>query len=171
LNQNFAAEVPNTYWVADLTYIPTAQGWLYLATLMDLSSRRIIGWSMDKRMTRHLTIDVLEMAIANRQDVQGVIHHSDRGSQYASEDYQEVLKEHGIIRSMSGKGTCYDNAEMENFFHLLKCEWVHHYDYLTRQQAKTSIFEYIELFYNIKRRHSRLNYMSPYEFELSTMAA
>ena len=171
LNQNFDVDISNKCWVADLTYIPTAQGWLYLATLMDLYSRRIIGWSMDKRMTRQLTIDALEMAIVNRQDVQGVIHHSDRGSQYASADYQKVLKEHGIICSMSGKGNCYDNAVMENFFHLLKCEWVHHYQYLTRQQAKTSIFEYIEMFYNVKRRHSRLNYMSPYEFEHSAMAA
>jgi transposase InsO family protein len=171
LNQNFDVDIPNKYWVADLTYITTAQGWLYLATLMDLYSRRIIGWSMDKRMTRQLTIDALKMAIANRQDVRGVIHHSDRGSQYASADYQKVLKEHGIICSMSDKGNCYDNAVMENFFRLLKCEWVHHYHYLTRQQAKTSIFEYIEIFYNVKRRHSRLNYMSPHQFELSTMAA
>jgi len=165
LQRNFEAQAPNKYWVADLTYIPTAQGWLYLATVMDLYSRKIIGWAMD------ITIDALEMAIANRQEVQGVIHHSDRGSQYASEDYQQVLKEHGIICSMSGKGNCYDNAVMENFFHLLKCEWVHHYRYKTRQQAKTSIFEYIESFYNVKRRHSRLDYMSPYEFELLTLAA
>jgi putative transposase len=165
LNQHFDVSSPNKVWVADITYIATAEGWLYLAALMDLYSRKIIGWSMDKRMTRQLTINALEMAIKNRQGINFLIHHSDRGSQYASDDYQKVLKEHGIICSMSRKGNCYDNAVMENFFHLLKTEWVHHYRYQTRQQAKTSIFEYVETFYNGKRRHSRLNYLSPCEYE------
>ena len=171
LNQHFDISIPNKVWVADITYIATAEGWLYLAALMDLYSRKIVGWSMDKRMTRLLTINALEMAIKSRQGIQCLTHHSDRGSQYASDDYQKVLKEHGIICSMSRKGNCYDNAVMENFFHLLKTEWVHHYRYQTRKQAKISIFEYIETFYNVKRRHSRLNYLSPCEYEDWKMAA
>ena len=171
LDQNFNVSIPNKAWAADITYIATAEGWLYLAALMDLYSRKIVGWSMDNRMTRQLSINALEMAITNRQGIQGLTHHSDRGSQYASDNYQKVLKEHGIICSMSRKGNCYDNAVMENFFRLLKTEWVHHYRYQTRQQAKTSIFEYIETFYNVKRRHSRLNYLSPCDYEDWKMAA
>lgn len=171
LNQQFNVTIPNQVWVADITYINTAEGWLYLAVLMDLYSRRIVGWSMNNRMTRQLTIDALNMAITNRHYVNGLIHHSDRGSQYASREYQQILKEHGIICSMSRKGNCYDNAVMENFFHLLKTECVHHYRYFSRQQARTSIFEYIESFYNRNRRHSRLNYMSPYNYEICKMAA
>lgn len=171
LDQQFNVNIPNKVWVADITYIHTAEGWLYLAALMDLYSRRIVGWSMGRRMTRQLTIDALNMAITNRHEVNGLIHHSDRGSQYASGEYQQILKEHGIICSMSRKGNCYDNAVIENFFHLLKTEHVHHYRYFTRQQARTSIFEYIESFYNRKRRHSRLNYMSPYNYEIWKMAA
>ena len=139
--QQFDVNTPNKVWVADITFIHTAEGWLYLAALMDLYSRRIVGWSMGNRMTRQLTIDALTMAIANRHELNGLIHHSDRGSQYASGEYQSILKEHGIICSMSRKGNCYDNAVIENFFHLLKTEWVHHYRYVTRQQARTSIFE------------------------------
>jgi putative transposase len=146
LNQCFDVDSPNKVWVADITYIHTAEGWLYLAALMDLYSRKIVGWAMSNRITRQLALDALRMAITNRHELDGLIHHSDRGSQYASGDYQRVLKEHGITCSMSRKGNCYDNAVMENFFHLLKTEWVHHYRYLTRQQAITSIFEYIESF-------------------------
>jgi len=171
LDQNFNVNIPNKIWVSDITYIHTNEGWLYLAAVMDLYSRRIVGWSMGKRMTRKLTIDALAMAIANRCNINGLIHHSDRGSQYASGEYQKILKEHGIIPSMSRKGNCYDNAVIENFFHLLKTEWIYHYRYFTRQQAKTSIFEYIESFYNRKRRHSRLNYMSPCNYEDWKMAA
>jgi len=138
---------------------------------MDLFSRRIVGWAMASHISRRLTIDALKMAIANRPDIEGAIHHSDRGSQYASRDYQKVLKEHDIICSMSRKGNCYDNAVMESFFHSLKTEWVHHYRYLTRQQAKNSIFYYLEIFYNRKRRHSLLNYMNPHEYEVWKMSA
>jgi len=171
LDQNFEVNTSNEVWVADITYIHTNEGWLYLAAVMDLFSRRIIGWAMASHISRRLTIDALKMAIANRPDIEGAIHHSDRGSQYASRDYQKVLKEHEIICSMSRKGNCYDNAVMESFFHSLKTEWVHHYRYLTRQQAKNSIFYYLEIFYNRKRRHSLLNYMNPHEYEVWKMAA
>lgn len=171
LNQNFKASSPNSIWVADITYIWTSEGWLYLATLMDLFSRRIVGWSMSNRMTQTLTIDALKMAISKRKDVNGLIHHSDRGSQYAATAYQKILNDNGILCSMSRKGSCYDNAVMESFFHSLKSEWVYHYRYFTRQQAKTSIFEYIEIFYNRQRSHSYLNYMSPHNFEVYKMAA
>jgi len=171
LNQNFEVNKSNEVWVADITYIHTREGWLYLAVVMDLFSRRIIGWAMARHISRRLTLDALEMAISNRSDIKGVIHHSDRGSQYASADYQKVLKEHDIICSMSRKGNCYDNAVMESFFHSLKTEWVHRHRYLTRQQAKNSIFYYIEIYYNRKRRHSFLNHMNPHQYEVWKMAA
>ena len=171
LNQNFEVNESNEVWVADITYIHTREGWLYLAVVMDLFSRRIIGWSMNCHLSRRLTLDALEMAISNRSDIKGAIHHSDRGSQYASTDYRKVLKEHDIICSMSRKGNCYDNAVMESFFHSLKVEWVHRHRYLTRQQAEDSIFYYIEIFYNRKRRHSFLNHMNPHQYEVWKMAA
>jgi transposase InsO family protein len=171
LDQNFEVNKPNEVWAADITYIHTNEGWLYLAAVMDLFSRKIIGWAMARHISRRLTLGALEMAITNRSDIKGVIHHSDRGSQYASSDYQELLKEHDIICSMSRKGNCYDNAVMESFFHSLKTEWVHRHRYLTRQQAKDSIFYYIEIYYNRKRRHSFLNHMNPHEYEVWKMAA
>lgn len=171
LNQNFKTDAPNRIWAGDISYIPTDEGWLYLAILMDLYSRKIIGWSMDKRITRQLVIDTLKMAVGSRHICQGAIHHSDRGSQYACNDYQQILKEHDIICSMSRKGNCYDNAVVESFFHSLKTEWVNHHRYRTREEARCSLFDYIENFYNNKRRHSVLNYMNPHEYELHALAA
>ena len=171
LNQNFEVDAPNRVWASDISYIPTDQGWLYLAVLMDLYSRKIIGWSMDKRMTRNLVISALKMAIGSRLNYQGAIHHSDRGVQYACDDYQQLLKEHDIICSMSRKGNCYDNAVVESFFHSLKTEWVNHHRYQNRHEARLSLFDYIENFYNHKRRHSILNYMNPHDYELYALAA
>ena len=158
---------PNQVWVADITYIPTQEGWLYLASIMDLFSRKIVGWSLQANMRTGLVLCALEMALKRRQPPAGLIHHSDRGSQYASEEYQEILKEHGLIASMSGKGNCYDNAAKESFFHSLKTELVHDANYHTRDEGRLSIFEYIECFYNRKRRHSSLDYESPADFEAS----
>jgi putative transposase len=171
LNQNFETDAPNRIWAGDISYIPTDEGWLYLAVLMDLYSRKIIGWSMGKRITRQLVINALKMAIGSRYECQGAIHHSDRGSQYACNDYQQILKEHDVICSMSRKGNCYDNAVVESFFHSLKTEWVNHHRYRTREEARCSLFDYIENFYNHKRRHSVLNYMNPHEYELYALAA
>ena len=165
LKQQFTADTPNQRWVSDITYVSTAEGWLYLAVVLDLYSRAIIGWAMDKRMTRQLVMDALLMALWRRGQVRGLLLHSDRGSQYASDDYQKALKSNGIICSMSGKGNCYDNATMESFFGTLKQELVHHEYYATREQAKASIFEYIEVFYNQQRRHSAIQYQAPLVFE------
>jgi transposase InsO family protein len=165
LNRNFTVEEPNKVWVADITYIPTDEGWLYLAAVMDLSSRKIVGWAMDSTMTRKLVINALQQAIGRRRPGKGVLHHSDRGSQYASSDYQDLLKEHKFVGSMSRKGNCYDNACMESFFHSLKVELVYLTKFHTRVEAKQSIFEYIELFYNKMRLHSSLGYMSPLDYE------
>src|SRR4029077_19183392 len=156
---------PNTTWSADITYIPTADGWLYLAVVEDQFSRRIVGWAMDATMTSRLVVDALEMAVKRRLPGEGLLAHSDRGSQYASEHYQRLLAKHGIECSMSGVGQCWDNAPMESFFASLKKELVHHEDYETRARATASIFEYIETFYNPKRRHSSLGYLSPAEYE------
>jgi putative transposase len=171
LNQNFETDAPNRIWAGDISYIPTDEGWLYLAILMDLYSRKIIGWSMGKRITRQLVINAFKMATGSRHEYQGAIHHSDRGSQYACNDYQQILKEHDVICSMSRKGNCYDNAVVESFFHSLKTEWVNHHRYRTREEARCSLFDYIENFYNNKRRHSVLNYMNPHEYELYALAA
>jgi len=171
LNRRFEAERPNQAWLADITYIPTREGWLYLATMLDLHSRRIVGWSMSKSLKRQLVIDALLMAIWQRKPDKGLLHHSDRGSQYCSQEYQNILKKHGIACSMSGKGDCWDNAPMESFFHTLKTELIHHRNYKTRQEARSDIFNYIESFYNPKRRHSSLGYRSPTEYELTNMAA
>lgn len=171
LNQDFDVKTLNTVWLADITYIGTEEGWLYLAAVRDLGSRRIIGWSMAERMTRQLTIDALMMAIGNRNRVEGVVHHSDRGSQYASAEYQQLLQSHKIVCSMSRRGNCYDNAVMESFFHTLKTEWVYFNRYRTRGEAKASIFDYIEVFYNRQRRHSVLDYVSPFQYELTKLAA
>ena len=153
--------MPDRKWLADITYIPTREGWLYLAAIMDLFSRPIVGWSMSRRMTKELVLKALAMAVEHRRPGPGLIHHSDRGSQYACGDYQQALRSHGMICSMSRKGDCWDNAPMESFCHTLKTELVHHRDYQTRNQAKADIFEYIEVFYNRSRRHSALGYMTP----------
>jgi putative transposase len=167
LERQFNPSKPNEVWLADITYLWTREGWLYLAAVEDLFSRMVVGWSMAEHMESRLVVDALEMAIARRLPQQGLLTHSDRGSQYASEHYQTVLLRHGIECSMSGKGQCWDNAPMESFFASLKKELVHDEDYHTRQQARSSIFEYIEPFYNHKRRHSALGYLSPVAFEQS----
>lgn len=171
LQGDFAAERPDAKWCADITYIPTQQGWLYLAVILDLFSRRIVGWAMDKRMTRQLVGTALQMALRQRQPLEPLIHHSDRGSQYTSDDYQQLLAAHGITPSMSGSGNCYDNAPVESFFGTLKTELVNHTVYRTRQEAQTDIFFYIEGFYNRKRRHTALDYRSPAEFEAAHLPA
>ena len=161
----------NEAWVSDITYIRTVEGWLYLCVIMDLYSRNIVGWSMEDRLTKELVIKSLEMAYARRKPEGGVIFHSDRGSQYASGGFRGSLERKGFVASMSGKGNCYDNAYAESFFHTIKVEEVYGRVYRTRYEAKSSIFEYIETFYNRKRRHSFLNYMNPCQFEDWKMAA
>jgi transposase InsO family protein len=165
LGRRFDPPGPNVAWSADITYIPTADGWLYLAVVEDLFSRMIVGWSMDGTMTSRLVVDALDMAVRRRLPGEGLLAHSDRGSQYASEHYQRLLGKHGITCSMSGVAQCWDNAPVESFFASLKKELVHHEEYTTREQAKASIFEYVEAFYNRARRHSSLGYLSPVEFE------
>ena len=168
LDRDFDPDEPNTSWVADVTYIPTREGWLYLAVVEDLFSRRVVGWSMGATMTSRLVVDALEMALARRLKgslSSGLVAHSDRGSQYASEHYQRRLREERITCSMSRRGNCWDNAAMESFFASLKKELVHDEDYATRDQAQASIFEYIEAFYNRVRRHSSLGYVAPEEYE------
>jgi transposase InsO family protein len=170
LNQDFNVDAPDRTWVGDITYIHTNEGWLYLAVLLDLFNREVVGWSASSRMTRQLAIDALQMAFDRRDPGKGLLHHSDRGSQYASTDYQNILKEHGIICSMSRKGNCYDNAVAESFFGRLKTEWVNHNRYLNRSEAMQSLFYYIEIFYNRKRRHSSINYVTPQEYEAFSLA-
>lgn len=165
LNQNFIVTVPNKIWVSDITYIWTAEGWLYLATILDLYSRRIVGWAVKERLTDDLVIEAFEMACLNRNPLPGLIFHSDRGSQYASCEFRKLLSARGFLQSMSGAGNCYDNACAESFFHTLKTELVYFEHYRTREEAKTSLFEYIEMFYNRFRRHSTLGYKSPARFE------
>jgi putative transposase len=168
LDRQFGPEEPNASWCADITYIPTREGWLYLAVVEDLFSRAVVGWSMSETMTSRLVVDALEMALARRLPLKGssaLVAHSDRGSQYASEHYQWRLSEERITCSMSRRGDCWDNAPMESFFASLKKELVHHEDYATHDAARASIFEYIEAFYNRVRRHSSLGYVAPAEFE------
>ena len=165
LARRFAVAQPNTAWVTDMTYLWTAQGWLYLAVIIDLFSRRIVGWSMSERIDRKLALDALRMALAQRRPQPGLIHHSDRGSQYASGDYQQLLAQHGLRGSMSRRGDCWDNAVAESFFASLKLELVYQVQWRTRAEVRTAIFEYLELFYNRRRRHSSLGYLSPVEFE------
>ena len=161
LKRDFVADRPNEKWVTDITYIPTEEGWLYLAAVLDLYSRRIVGWAMSDRMTSDLTMDALRMAVYQREVGPGLIHHSDQGSQYTDGEYQQMLKDWGIQVSMNGVGTWYDNAPMESFFSTLKSEWVHHRTYRTRDEARTDLFYYIEVFYNRHRLHSALGYLSP----------
>lgn len=167
LGRQFTAELPNLKWAADITYVPTDEGWLYLAGVIDLCSRKIVGWSMADHMRTDLVSDALSMAIVHRSPSPGLLHHSDRGVQYASDDYQYLLQSHRMEPSMSRKGDCWDNACMESFWATLKNELVNHEHYATREQARQSIFEYIEVFYNRKRLHSSLGYQSPEAFEAS----
>lgn len=169
LKQDFTAKAPNHRWASDITYINTQQGWLYLAIVMDLYSRRIVGWSMDRWISRHLTIDALTMALGSRIPEDQLIHHSDRGAQYTSDDFRNVLDMHGIQCSMSGRGNCYDNAVVESFFGLLKRERVNRRRYRTRDEARADIFDYIECFYNRKRRHGYVGNISPVDFERQTI--
>ena len=170
LKQNFAAEKPNTAWVSDITYVWTSEGWLYLAVILDLFSRQVVGWAMSDRLTSGVVVKALYQAIGRRHPSSGCILHSDRGIQYASTDFRDVLSAYGFIQSMSRKGNCYDNAVAESFFHTLKTEHVYDYRYETRAEARQSIFDYIEMFYNRQRRHSALGYRSPVSFELEAMA-
>lgn len=165
LQQDFSASNANKRWVADITYVATMEGWLYVAAVMDLFSRRIVGLAMNDRMTADLVTDAIKYAIIHRQPEEGLLHHSDRGCQYTSLSFQQLLKIHSITVSMSGTGNCFDNAAMESFFHTLKTEHVYFEWYRTREEAKQSIFEYIEVFYNRKRRHSTLGYLAPAIFE------
>ena len=165
LGREFTAEKPNQKWVVDITYIPTAEGWLYLAGVMDLYSRKIVGWSMHDHMESYLVREALTMALAHRQPPAGLLHHSDRGVQYACDSYRDLLARHGLRASRSARGDCWDNACAESFWATLKTELVHHEQYATRAQARASIFEYIAVFYNRQRLHSSLGYRSPEAFE------
>lgn len=165
LDRKFEVDAPNKVWASDITYIPTDEGWLYLAGVLDLCTRSAVGWSMGDSLESSLVMDALEMAYGRRQPERGLLHHSDRGSQYASIEYRDLLERYGMEQSMSRKGNCWDNAPMESFFGTLKRELVHHTRYRTKQEARKDIFEYIERFYNRKRLHSSLGYMSPAEFE------
>ncbi len=169
LQRQFSVSRPDQYWVGDITYIPTGQGWLYLATVIDLYSRKVVGWSMSNRMQASLVNDALLMAVWQRKPDKGLIWHTDRGSQYASKIHRDLLKEHHIVQSMSRKGDCWDNAVAESFFHTLKTELTHHHNFKNRGEAKHVIFEYIEVFYNRIRIHSANDYTSPVEFENSTL--
>jgi putative transposase len=166
LDRTFQASSANCKWVADFTYIWTAEGWLYVAAVIDLFSRRVVGWSMSPTMTAQLVTDALIMAIWRRGKPHALLHHSDRGSQYTSEPFQRLMADHGVTCSMSRAGNCWDNAAMESFFSSLKTERTARKTYRTRDQAKADVFDYIERFYNPKRRHSTLGYISPMEFEM-----
>lgn len=170
LQRQFTVGLPNRKWVSDITYIPTEEGWLYLAAVMDLYSRKIIGWSMSDNMKDSLVISAMNMAIQHRAIKPTLLVHSDRGTQYASYNFQALLQSKHIECSMSRKGNCWDNAVMESFFHTLKTECVHHERFTSHAEAKKVIFDYIEIFYNRQRRHSYLNYKSPVEFEESAAA-
>lgn len=165
LQRRFNAARPNQRRVSDITYIPTMEGWLYLAVFMDLYSRRIVGWSMSDRLHESLVIEAMRMSLFRRKIKSRLLLHSDRGSQYASDNFQKLLRENGINCSMSRKGNCWDNAAMESFFHSLKIECVNHENFKTHNEAKKIIFDYIEVFYNKQRRHSYLNYLSPENYE------
>jgi len=171
LNQNFKVQKPNEVWVADITYVPTDEGWLYLASIMDLYHRKVVGWAMSATMTKELVITAFNQAIWRYKPPEGVIHHSDRGSQYASNEYQKLLKSKGFKTSMSRKGNCYDNACAESFFGSIKSELIYLNHYKTRKEASSSIFEYIEVFYNRIRLHSSLGYKSPEKYAIEQLAA
>jgi transposase InsO family protein len=165
LARQFRVSVPNRIWAGDITFIPTRRGWLYLAVLLDLYSRRVVGWAMSERPDGQLVLDALAMAIAHRRPLPGLIHHTDQGIQYASRLYRSRIQTQGMRPSMSRKGNCYDNAVVESFFSTLKNEWVFHQTFFDRDQARAALFDYIELFYNRQRRHAALDYQSPVQFE------
>src|SRR5271169_4964727 len=169
LKQDFTAASPNTVWVSDITYVSTSEGWLYLAVIIDLYSRQVVGWAMSNRLTADFVIRALYQAIGRRRSFAGCIFHSDRGVQYACKDFRKVLERYKFRQSMSKKGDCYDNAVAESFFHTLKVEHVYQHRYATRAEARRSIFEYVEMFYNRKRKHSALGYRSPVSFELDAV--
>jgi transposase InsO family protein len=171
LDRKFKVGQPDQVYVGDITYIHTQEGWLYLAVVIDLYSRQVVGWSMAEHMRTKLVNDALLMAIWKRKPDKGLLWHTDRGSQYASESHRALLKQHSISQSMSRKGNCWDNAVSESFFHTLKTELIHHETYQTRSTAKQAVFEYIEVFYNRERRHSANGYLSPVDYELQQMAA
>ena len=166
LQRQFAVSTANIVWVSDITYIWTCEGWLYLAGVVDLYSRMVVGWSISSRIDEQLAQDALKHALARRRPSKGLLHHSDRGSQYAANGYQKLLKDHGMICSMSRKGDCWDNAVMESFFATLKTELIYQERFATKEDARLKIFDYIEVFYNRKRRHSSLGSKSPANFEL-----
>jgi len=169
LNQSFLASDRNRVWASDITYIHTREGWLYLAMVLDLHSRSVVGWAMGNHLQRDLVMDAFKQAIQRRRPEAGLIFHSDRGVQYACSDFRELIKENNAVQSMSGKGNCYDNAVSESFFKTLKTELVYFSRFSTRAEARNAIFDYIEVFYNRKRRHSTLGYLSPAEFESSKL--
>lgn len=170
LDRQFLPAKPNQVWVSDITYVPTGEGWLYLAAVMDLAFRGIVGWAMSDRIDQTLACDALRDALHRRQPAPGLVHHSDRGVQYAGTAYQTVLRAHGLLPSMSRRGNCWDNAPMESFFHSLKVEWLHEQTFRTRAEARQAIFTFIEVWYNRQRLHSTLGYRSPAQYE-RTIAA
>jgi putative transposase len=165
LARRFETSAPNTVWVTDMTYLSTLEGWLYLVVILDLFSRRIVGWAMSERMTRQLALDALTMALTHRQPAPGLICHSDRGSQYASHEFRALLAAHGLVGSMSRRADCWDNAVAESFFSTLKLELVYESAWQRRTEARADVFEYLEIFYNRQRLHSSLGYLSPVAFE------
>lgn len=165
LNQNFEVNTPNTIWVTDISYIETDEGWLYLAIVKDLFNKEIAGWATGKSLKTELCINALKSAVMKHRPPEGLIHHSDRGVQYCSTDYQALLKKYSMKCSMSRKGNCYDNACAETFFGTIKCEMIYHHKFATREEAHKAIFEYIEIFYNRKRRHQALGYLTPIEYK------
>jgi putative transposase len=167
LARDFAAVRPDTVWLADISYLPTDEGWLYLAAIKDMATRQIVGWSMADHLRAGLCVDALVMALQRYRPPEGLIHHSDRGVQYAAEPYRQVLERHGITQSMSRRGNCLDNAPMESFFASLKKEHVHHARFRTREEARAAVFDYIEVFYNRQRLHSALGYRTPFEARAS----
>jgi transposase InsO family protein len=171
LERDFSPEKPNSTWATDITYVWTGEGWLYLAVVLDLFSRMVVGWSMSEHIDTKLVLGALEMALQGRKPPQGLIHHSDRGSQYASAEYRQALASRGIHCSMSRKGNCWDNAVVESFFSSLKMELIYLTDFTTRHQARSALFEYLEVFYNRRRRHSSLGYLSPWEYERAALPA
>ena len=165
VKRDFTAKQPNQLWCTDITYLWTDEGWLYLAAIIDVFTRKIVGWSMKDRLTLPLALDALDMALTQQKPSAGLVHHSDRGCQYAALEYQKTLNRHDIVCSMSRRGQCWDNALMESFFHTLKTEHVYHERFMTKQQAKTSVFEWIEVFYNRQRIHSAIGFLSPECYE------
>lgn len=170
LNRDFIVKRPDRVWVGDVTFITTRKGVLFLATIIDLYSRKIVGWSMSNKQNRHLVKDALHMAIENRKPKAGLIHHTDQGVQYASREYRAILEAHDMIQSMSRKGNCHDNAVAESFFSHLKNELIYHRDFVNRDEARSAIFDYIEVFYNQQRHHQTLGYKTPSDYEMMNVA-